>query len=137
MQARLDEIQTAYPLLSVNELRAQYYQLPPVEWGQMPVNMMGDVGTRHVVPNGDVRAQRAVPLRNGEGDDPGKSALVELRRWERFTLKRWGQDQTRAFEVREVPEAVAFEVAAGLLGAETPDEAQTVFQAAREALVEV
>jgi HK97 family phage portal protein len=37
-QARLDEIRTAYPLLSINELRAQYYQLPPVTWGERPVD---------------------------------------------------------------------------------------------------
>ena len=37
VQARLAEIRTAYPLLSINELRAQYYQLPPVDWGAAPV----------------------------------------------------------------------------------------------------
>lgn len=39
-QARLDEIRTAYPLLSINELRAQYYQLPPVTWGERPVDTL-------------------------------------------------------------------------------------------------
>lgn len=38
-QARLDEIRAAYPLLSINELRANYYQLPPVAWGDVPVGM--------------------------------------------------------------------------------------------------
>ena len=32
-RARLDEIRTAYPLLSINELRARYFQLPPVGLG--------------------------------------------------------------------------------------------------------
>lgn len=38
-QARLDEIRAAYPLLSINELRANYYQLPPVAWGDVAVGM--------------------------------------------------------------------------------------------------
>lgn len=38
-QARLDEIRAAYPLLSINELRANYYQLPPVAWGDGAVGM--------------------------------------------------------------------------------------------------
>src|SRR5690606_32547212 len=33
VQARLDEIRTAYPVLSINEIRERYYQLPQVEWG--------------------------------------------------------------------------------------------------------
>ena len=37
-QARLDELRTAYPLLSINELRASYFQLPPVAWGDAPVH---------------------------------------------------------------------------------------------------
>ena len=36
-QARLAEIRAAYPLLSINELRANYYQLPPVPWGEVAV----------------------------------------------------------------------------------------------------
>ena len=37
-EARLAEIRTAYPLLSVNELRERYFQLPPVAWGDVAVN---------------------------------------------------------------------------------------------------
>src|SRR5690606_39698152 len=37
--ARMDEIRTAYPLLSINEIRARYYQLPAVEWGARPAGM--------------------------------------------------------------------------------------------------
>ena len=36
-QARLAEIRAAYPLLSINELRANYFQLPPVPWGEVAV----------------------------------------------------------------------------------------------------
>ncbi|GAB4324396.1 MAG: phage portal protein [Phototrophicales bacterium] len=37
--ARLEEIRTASAVLSINEIRQRYYQLPPVAWGDLPVNM--------------------------------------------------------------------------------------------------
>ena len=37
VQARLDEIRTAYPVLSINEIRERYYQLPSMDWGALPV----------------------------------------------------------------------------------------------------
>jgi hypothetical protein len=37
VQARMDEIRTSYPVLSINEIRARYYQLPAVVWGDFPV----------------------------------------------------------------------------------------------------
>lgn len=40
-RARLDEIRAAYPLLSINELRANYYQLPPVAWGDVAAATRG------------------------------------------------------------------------------------------------
>ncbi|MBZ0290450.1 MAG: phage portal protein, partial [Anaerolineae bacterium] len=65
MQARMDEIRASYPVLSINEIRARYYQLPAVAWGDLPVgkndlnhrdteNMEGEgngnsVGTRHAL----------------------------------------------------------------------------------------
>lgn len=36
-QARLEEIRTAYPLMSINELRQKYFALPPVAWGDAGV----------------------------------------------------------------------------------------------------
>ena len=42
--ARLQAIRTAYPVLSINEIREQFYQLPPVPWGGRPVGSpMGGV----------------------------------------------------------------------------------------------
>jgi HK97 family phage portal protein len=38
---RLAEVRTAYPVLSINELRARYYDLPPVAWGEAPVSGSG------------------------------------------------------------------------------------------------
>ena len=37
VDARLQAIRTAYPILSINEIREQFYQMPPVEWGARPV----------------------------------------------------------------------------------------------------
>lgn len=37
VHARLEEIRTAYPVLSINEIRARFYALPPVAWGETPV----------------------------------------------------------------------------------------------------
>ncbi len=37
-QARLDEIKTAYPVMSINEIRERYYRLPATLWGNLPVS---------------------------------------------------------------------------------------------------
>jgi HK97 family phage portal protein len=128
-QARLDEIRTACPVLSINEIRQRYYQLPAVGWGDLPVGMQDN----HPIAGGPGDAPTS-----GDPDLPhppaqgAKAALVELRRWERFAIRRWGQADARAFEVRALPDEVAFEVAAGLLVADSVDEAQAVFKAARD-----
>ncbi|MCB9451169.1 MAG: hypothetical protein H6672_07000 [Anaerolineaceae bacterium] len=36
-QARLEEIRTAYPVLTINEIRQRYFQLPAVAWVEMAV----------------------------------------------------------------------------------------------------
>lgn len=111
MQARLDEIHTAYPLLSINELRANYYQLPPVAWGDVPTGMTPPAS---------------------EPKPPAKSVLEELTQWERFALNRLRQPQSRPFEVTAVPDELAFEVSAGLLFAGDKQAVKAVFAAARE-----
>ena len=115
-QLRLEDIRAAYPVLSINEIRDRFYQLPAVDWGSLPVGMMPELEAE------------------SETFAENKAALVELKRWERFTLKRWGQIASRAFEVREVPDTVAFEVSARLLAAGNTDEAQAVFHDARTIL---
>ena len=110
-QARLDEIRTAYPLLSINELRATYYQLPPVAWGDVPMGMNPPAS---------------------EPKPPAKSVLEELTQWERFALNRLRQPQSRPFEVTAVPDELAFEVSAGLLFAGDKQAVKAVFAAARE-----
>lgn len=37
-QARLEEIKTAYPVMSINEIRQRYYRLPATLWGNLPVS---------------------------------------------------------------------------------------------------
>lgn len=112
-QARLDEIRTAYPLLSINELRAQYYQLPAVAWGDVPV--------------GTTLPEPATPAT--------KSITDELTQWERFALNRLKDPHSRPFEVEVVPDELAFEVSAGLLFARDKDAVKTVFASAREQVV--
>lgn len=114
-QARLNEIRTAYRLLSINELRSQYYQLPPVPWGEMPV------GT----PQLEITSDEPEP-------DATKSIHEELTQWERFSLNRLDRPQTRPFEVEIIPDELAFEVSAGLLFAGDKDAVKSVFASARE-----
>jgi HK97 family phage portal protein len=35
-QSRLEELRAAYPVLSINEIRSRFYQLPAVDWGNRP-----------------------------------------------------------------------------------------------------
>jgi hypothetical protein len=78
----------------------------------------------------DVGAQGLAPLPNGATDK--KAALDEIARWERFALKRWGRPNGRPFEVRALPDDVAFEISVGLLAADSEESARAVFQSARE-----
>jgi HK97 family phage portal protein len=135
-QARLEEIRAAYPVLSINEIRTRYYDLPSVTWGGLPVGAL----TAEPVPAPD-RDQPETPSSESAAlatpslpADAAKSALEELRRWERFALKRRAAPGRR-FEVRALPDTIAFEIAAGLLAASSPAEIKTVFTSARAALL--
>ena len=66
---RLSEIRTAYPVLSINELRARYYDLPPVAWGASPVS---GSGARSVSADGPL----AVSLEDNEALDPGNAEIT-------------------------------------------------------------
>ena len=118
-RARLDEIRTAYPLLSINELRARYFQLPPVAWGDVAVSSH-DPAT----PSNDDGAGGA----SLERPPSRKSAIeTELAQWQRFALNRLDKGDGRAFEVRAIPDEVAFEVSAGLLFARDREGVKSVF----------
>jgi HK97 family phage portal protein len=138
VQTRLQEIRTAYRVLSINEIRERYYRLPAVEWGARPVGAPEPNAVSR--SDGETDPQRASqPADNGNTAETTaettKAALDELERWERFVLKRWGRANNRSFEVRALPDEIAFEVAAGLLAAETPGEARHVFTSAKSLLV--
>lgn len=131
---RLAEIRTAYPVLSINEIRARYYDLPPVAWGEAPVS---GAGSRW--PAND---PLAVSVEDNEARDPGSPAIAppvkdaavqrELKQWERWAIRRLGQAAERPFVVEAVPEALAAEISARLLLAETPEAIRAVFRAAAE-----
>jgi len=140
-QARLDEIRVSYPVLSINEIRERYYRLPAVEWGALPVG--SEKHNAEEQRNRDAENQDSnaadTPSENAAESNAGpqdgvKAALDELGRWERFALKRKGRANGRAFEVRAVPDEVAFEVSAGLLAAQSADEVRAVFKAAAQAV---
>ena len=85
-QARLAEIQAAYPLLSINELRAQYFQLPPVAWGDGPVGGPQTKAPLNLPPTGQGEASLA------------KSAIeAELDGW--LEAEAWTSAQPDEFEV--------------------------------------
>jgi len=134
-QARLDEIRTAYPLLSINELRANYFQLPPVAWGDMPVgnsNPIHEEAARSEPPGSPVSAAT---------EQARKAAIErELAQWERFALNRLPSEgepeQTRPFEVTALPDELAFEISAGLLFARDREAVKSVFVGARAGLGE-
>ena len=72
-QARLAEIRSAYPILSINEMRSRYFQLPPVTWGDVAV------GSPHPKP---------LPQNEGEASTVKSAIEMELAQWERFALNR-------------------------------------------------
>jgi HK97 family phage portal protein len=120
-QARRDEIRTASAVLSVNEIRTRYYDLPPVTWGEVPPN---HITTEPVVMASDEAESLNPPS--------AKAMREELRQWEAYTLKRLGQPAPRPFEAKHLPDDVAFEVEARLLAAgDDPDAVAAVFAAVR------
>jgi len=132
-EARLAEIRAAYPLLSINELRATYFQLPPVAWGEGPVgnpplnlppSRQGETSNH---------PHHKIPLSYWGETSSAKSAVeTELAQWERFALNRLDKpEQTRPFEVIALPDELAFEVSAGLLFARDREAVKSVFAGAR------
>ncbi len=125
-EARLAEIRAAYPLLSINELRATYFQLPPVAWGDVAV---GNNDPR--IPAHD-ESGRGEPLGRPDSVDYKSAIETELAQWERFALNRLDKpEQTRPFEVTSLPDELAFEVSAGLLFARDRESVKSVFAGAR------
>jgi len=129
VQARLDEIRTAQNILSINEIRQKYYDLPPAPWGAKPVGMMdASVGTTPALSATTATPDPAEPT------EPAKSIIDELAQWERFALNRLGKGASRPFAVDAIPDELAFEISASLLAAEDKDAVKTVFAQIRESL---
>ncbi len=150
VQARLSEIRTAYPVLSINEIRTRYYDLPAVTWGENPVSGAGarqkadavrhregrladSVADHEANPAGSLDILPDVPT-GAKAEASPDAVRRELRQWERFALRRLGDASTRAFAVAHVPDELAFEISARLLAAESPDGVRAVFRAVRESL---
>jgi len=115
-QARLAEIRAAYPLLSINELRARYFQLAPVAWGERPA--AGD-GVSEAVQD---EAEPAV-----EASPSAEAAKAELAQWERFAIKRLKRPGARPFTPEVIDAETAFEIQARLVGAEDAAAVRAVF----------
>jgi HK97 family phage portal protein len=141
-QARLDDIRAAYPILSVNEIRERYYHLPPVTWGDLPAQRNNRPALEGTSPMpGETAAAPPDPAEPSESaakslPDSQPDPAAELDRWERYVIKRWGRANARPFEVRAVPDELAFEISAGLLAAEDDSAAREVFREARDRLAE-
>lgn len=126
VQTRLDEIRIAQSVLSINEIREQYYNLQPVAWGNLPVG---------VEKNEPVEIRPALSDATEPDENPEtatKTTLDELAQWERFALNRIGKTPERAFAVQTVPDELAFEISAGLLFAQDKDSIKSVFSEVRK-----
>jgi HK97 family phage portal protein len=123
-QARMAEINTAAAVLTVNEIRARYYNLTPVTWGDVPAAAVPDTIRAAVQPEPPSPASDAKTV-----------ALDELRQWERFTLRRLDNPARRPFEIKAIPDDLALQVRAGLTEAGQDEAAvRQIFEAARKAL---
>ena len=127
-EARLAEIRMAYPLLSINELRERYFQLPPVAWGETAVTPHPPAPSRHLYGEHP-------KMREGEASAAKSAVENELAQWERFALNRLDREERgRPFEVTSVPDELAFEVSAGLMFAGDREAVKSVFAGVREGL---
>ncbi len=133
ISTRLAEVRTAYPVLSINEIRARFYDLPPVAWGDAPVS---GSGARDTAPGA-----LAISIEDNEAADAGSGEVGpaikagqadavrrELKQWERYALRRLGQAGERPFVVDAVPDDLAVEIAARLRLAGTAEEVRAVFR---------
>ncbi|MEO1164110.1 MAG: phage portal protein [Chloroflexota bacterium] len=127
-QARLDEIRTAQNILSINEIRQQFYNLPSVAWGDLPLSM-ASAPTAIETPTDEIAVVDDMPADEETPAEPDMKAIqTELAQWERFALNRIGKTQVRPFEVTAIPDDLAFEISAGLLFAPDTESVKSVFQ---------
>lgn len=130
-QERLQEIRTACRALTVNEIRERYYHLPPVAWGDA---LPGLVGPNPAVDERASAEDDGAVEETNDAPEAAKSAEDELKQWERYALKRLGRANRRPFEARAIPAETAFEIRAGLVGADDAEAVRAVFAAAKALL---
>ena len=119
-QARLMEIRSARQVLSINEIRARYYQMAAVAWGEGPS------------PASDRPASQPAKL---PAPDSALRMRRELAQWERFMLNRDASERPeRPFVPQSLPAKFCARLEAQL--AQAPDAAarRSIFRAARAAL---
>ncbi|MEO1288762.1 MAG: phage portal protein [Chloroflexota bacterium] len=120
-QARLDEIRTAQAILSINEIREQFYNMPTVAWGDVPVSLLAQPEPSALPAPDELSSSDENPVADT------KAILDELAQWERFALNRIGKSEHRAFTVHHIPDDIAFEISASLITADNKDAIKTVF----------
>ncbi len=123
--ARLEEIRVAQSVMSINEIRQRFFQLPAVVWGDLPVGMS---------PVEPMTPQLEVGDAEPAEETSTKTAMDELTQWERFALKRVGKSGGRAFTVHEIPDDVAFEVSARLLTCADKESVKALFAEVKDML---
>lgn len=74
-EARLAELQAAYPILSVNEMRARYFSLPPVFWGDGPAAPVPPLPQRNPAPSAALEA-RVEPAIIEIGEEEAHASMV-------------------------------------------------------------
>lgn len=118
VQARLDQIRTAQAVLTINEIRQQYYHLDPVTWGDVPTALLSMPISTSPEPE---------PAPTDDPETAAKAIVQELGQWERFVLNRLGQAETRPFKIDAIPDDVAVEIHARLQLAEDASAVRAIF----------
>jgi len=110
-QTRLQEIQTARGILTVDEIREQFYNLPPLP----------SVTEPEVKPETDEQTKV-------EDEAPDEDAIqAELKQWQRYATKRLGVDDARPFNIEVIPDEIAQSIHTQLADVETAEAIRTIF----------
>jgi hypothetical protein len=110
--------------------------MPPVDWGDSPASQTIRQKNDDSTPTVTEETPNAEPVPQAD-TLKAITPQEELTQWERFTLKRLGQnpEKSRPFKVHVLPTETAFEVSARLLEAgEDSDAVRTIFAEFRDTL---
>lgn len=135
-QLELEEIKTAQSYLTINEIRAEFYDQDELEGGNVVLNAAGDpisgVGEKEEAqPPSQFAMPPTMPQEEPEPSEAEQLAEEEeLEKWQKWALARVGTDRwppKRAFETRFVRPIRAAYVAAALDGATNEQEVKAAF----------